>query len=68
MVPINSSNIEAVDYDEQQHILTIVFHRGSTYLYYDVPKKVYVELLEAPSQGTYHKNNIKYSYKYKRIY
>ena len=44
-----------------------MFCRGGTYLYYDVPKEVYIGLLEAASKGTYHKNNIKHSYRYERI-
>ena len=67
MISVNSSNIAAVDYNEQQHILTVMFCRGGTYLYYDVPKEVYIGLLETASKGTYHKNNIKYSYRYERI-
>ena len=67
MILVNSSTIAAIDYNERQQILLVVFHRGGTYVYYDVPKEIYSGLLQAPSKGEYHKNNIKYSYSYKRI-
>lgn len=64
---VSSSNIAAVEYNENEQILKVRFHKGGTYAYYNVPKNIYLELMAAPSKGIYHKNHIKYSFPYRRI-
>lgn len=66
MVPVTSSNLVAVGYDESSKDLVIRFNSG-TYVYYGVPTYVYTELLNAPSKGSYHHLNIKNKYPFKKI-
>lgn len=66
MISVNSSNIASVGYNEMEHILFVSFIKGGTYRYYDVPKRVYEEMLHASSVGLYFKENIKYKYRYDR--
>lgn len=67
MIPVSSSNLKAIAYDTLHHILTIEFHNGSIYEYYNVPPHIYEGLLYAPSKGKYHHRYIKNNYPYKRI-
>ncbi|MDR9795231.1 KTSC domain-containing protein [Aeribacillus pallidus] len=66
MIPVSSSNLEAVGYDPVNRILRIRFHSG-TYDYYDVPQSVYTGLMNAASKGSYHHLYIKNNYRYKKI-
>jgi len=50
---INSSAISSVGYDEQRSVLEVEFEGGAIYDYFDVPPKVYNELLKAPSKGRF---------------
>jgi hypothetical protein len=65
MIPVDSSNLSSVGYDNGN--LYISFHSGSTYRYFNVPESVYHELLSASSKGKYHAAYIKNSYRYQRI-
>lgn len=65
-IPVASSNIAAVGYDKEAHILEIEFHHGAIYQYVDVPEKVYEELMGSPSQGAYYMNEIKSKFKFQQ--
>lgn len=53
LTPVESSMIHAVGYDSKTRTLEVVFNSGKTYLYYDVPPKVYKGLMAAESKGQY---------------
>ena len=63
-IPVDSSNIAAVGYDKEAHLLEIEFHHGAIYRYSDVPEKVFEELMSSPSMGSYFMNEIKSKFKY----
>jgi len=65
-VPVVSSNIAAVGYDKKAQVLEIEFHHGAIDQYFDVPEKVYQELMNSPSQGAYFMNEIKNNFKYNK--
>lgn len=67
MVPVSSSNVESVGYDEENQILYVRFLSGSLYMYKNVNKPEYEALLSAPSIGSYLHRNIKNVYPYERI-
>ena len=52
-VPVSSSNLSSVGYDESTGTLEIAFHKSGIYQYYHVPASVYEELMAAPSKGRY---------------
>lgn len=54
-----SSNIASVAYDKEKMALEVEFHNGTIYRYLDVPEKVYVGLLNAPSHGAYLMHEVK---------
>lgn len=59
MVPVVSSNIAAVGYDENTHMLAVQFSNGRTYRYAGVPNGEFQNLLNASSVGSYFASNIK---------
>jgi hypothetical protein len=52
-VPVHSSSVVSVGYDEQTFELEIEFHNGRVYRYERVPIAAYRLLLRAPSIGEY---------------
>lgn len=63
-IPVVSSNIASIGYDAKKKVLEIEFHHGAVYRYFDVPERVYQELMSSPSQGAYFMNEIKEKYNY----
>ena len=66
MIPVRSSNLNAVGYDSTSHVLTIRFNNGSVYEYYHVPEHVYSGLMSASSKDYYHYRKIRGHYRYRR--
>jgi Zn-dependent M32 family carboxypeptidase len=72
---VQSSNIEQIGYEEKYKItlnkevsrLRIVFTSGGIYDYYNIPKEVYEEFLNAKSIGKYFWANIKNKYDYEKV-
>lgn len=65
--PVTSSNVESVGYDEQTETLEIAFNNGGVYQYFDVPQRVFDELLSAGSIGGYLAAHIKGVYRYSKV-
>ena len=55
---VNSSMIYAIGYDPGSKTLEVVFRSGKAWVYEEVPKKVYQELLQSKSIGSYMRENI----------
>ena len=66
MIPVSSSNLVAVGYEEESQSLYIQFKSG-LYVYGNVPASVYSNLLAAPSHGKYFHAFIKNAYPYRKI-
>ncbi|MES2557747.1 MAG: KTSC domain-containing protein [Bacteroidota bacterium] len=67
MIPVSSSNIESIGYDEQNEQVYVRFLNGSLYIYKGVPKHEFENLRDAPSLGSYLHRNYKNIYPYERI-
>jgi len=52
-LPVASSAISSVGYDERSSVLEVEFRSGTVYDYFDVPPKVWKALLGAPSKGRF---------------
>ena len=59
---VDSSNLASVGYDAKMKILEIEFNHGGIYQYFDVPKDVFAELMDADSHGRYFVHNIRDDY------
>jgi hypothetical protein len=67
MIPVSSSNIESIGYDEQNEQVYVRFLNGSLYVYKGVPLHEFENLRDAPSLGSYLHRNYKSVYPYERI-
>lgn len=67
MIPVDSSNIQAIGYDPDTATLNIAFNDGSEYEYYDVPQYEFDSLLAADSKGKYGHQNIYKVYRQQKI-
>ena len=59
LTPVESSNIAAIGYDDNNLKLTVRFTNGATYDYADVPVEVGQNFFEAESIGKYFFANIR---------
>lgn len=66
MTAVQSSDLRAVEYD-WSGTLTIAFHSGGVYQYFNVPLSEYAGLMNASSHGKYFHAHIKGRYSYRRI-
>lgn len=65
MTAVQSSNLAAIDY--WGGTLTIAFHSGGVYEYFNVPHSEYAGLMQASSHGKYFHAHIKNRYAYRRV-
>lgn len=59
MIYVDSSNIEAVGYDDAAQDLHVQFLTSGLYIYHGVPRQIYDELMSASSKGSYLNREIK---------
>ena len=64
MTFVDSSNVEAIGYDDNSQELHVQFLSGGCYIYFDVPRDVFDYLLNAPSKGSFLNREIKGVYSY----
>jgi len=67
MIPVVSSQIKAVGYDEDESELFVQFKNGRIYVYHEVPNREYVAILNASSPGTYFADHIKSKFEYQQL-
>ena len=66
-IPIASSNIQSIGYDEANNVLEIEFTGGARYQYHNVPSDIYQNLLNAQSTGKYFVESIKNQFSYTNV-
>ena len=66
-IPVASSNVASIGYDEDSSTLQVEFNNGTTYQYFDVPENVFIELRDADSVGGYLAARIKGTYRYSKV-
>lgn len=66
-IPVSSSNIRSIGYDEANQILEVEFHHGLVYHYHNVPVTIYQALMSAPSKGQFLNQHVKSVYRYSRL-
>lgn len=70
MIPVQSSNIVAMGYNELDKVLRVIFRGGSSYLYYNVEPEIWELLGNSESKGKALNENIvrhKDKYRYVKI-
>lgn len=58
-MPIKSSSIKAIGYDEETKMMDIVFNSGAIYRYMNIEKQLLFSFLKAPSVGKFYTSFIK---------
>lgn len=66
-VSVSSSNVAEIGYDVGSRVLEIMFMNGGVYQYFEVPERIYNELMSSSSIGSYIHGNIKGIYRYSRV-
>ncbi|WP_224268410.1 KTSC domain-containing protein [Haloprofundus salinisoli] len=66
-LPVSSSSLRSVGYDEDEETLELEFHSGGVYEYEGVAEETYEELLHASSRGRYFHENVRGEHDYRRI-
>ena len=66
-MPVESSMILGVRYDEESYALDVIFRTGEKYRYKNVPPLEYEGLMSAKSQGQYMHKRILRRYDYERL-
>lgn len=65
---VMSSNLVSVGYDLERSILEVEFLNGTVYQYFNVPQRVYTELMNVTSHGSYLDTNVKKAgYRYRQL-
>lgn len=62
-----SSVVEYFNYNADSHTLTIHYVSGMVYEYLHVPEKIYVQLKQSRSKGTYLNKFIKGRFDYRKV-
>jgi hypothetical protein len=65
--PVTSSTLSAVFYSPDRLLLEIEFRSGDIYRYFDVPPRIYHDLLAAESKGRYFNANIRKRFSFHHI-
>jgi YD repeat-containing protein len=64
---LNASNIRSAGYDARSRVLEIEFSNGGVTQYSGVSEEVYRRLINAPSPGSYFRDEIEESFTGKRL-
>lgn len=64
---VNSTNISHIGYSEDDMLLKVRFQSGAEYEYYEVPKKIFENMLTATSVGVYFNSFVKHKYGYEKV-
>lgn len=59
LIPVDSSRINAIGYDEDSQTMVIEFQRGGKYAYTNVDKQLHSNFMKHPSKGKYFESSIK---------
>ena len=66
-IPVSSSNIASIGYDENQMVLEVEFLNSRIYHYEGVPEYVFNDFLNSGSKGSFFYSNIRNTYPYSRV-
>lgn len=64
MIYVDSSNVEAIGFDDDKRELHVQFLSSGCYIYHDVPREIFDELMDAPSKGSFLNREVKGVYQY----
>lgn len=65
-IPVESTTLHSVAYDDTQQILRLEFRSLAVYFYFGVPSPLHQALLAAPSKGAYFNTHIRGRFTYRK--
>ncbi len=65
---VYGKTLSTVGYNEEKQMLAIEFTRGPVHVYSEVPKNVYDDLIKAPVPDEFFEENIRRTYKNRRVW
>lgn len=67
MVPVESSNISHIGYDNRAQELHVRFKDGATHAYAKVPAAVHISLMAAESIGAHFHAHVRHKFESRRV-
>lgn len=67
MIPIVSTHLTEVGYDEVSETLRVKFYNGTLYEYHNVPKSIFTSLMDAASPGRFFHRFVRGHYDYRSL-
>ena len=67
LLPMPSSVLASVAYDQDRAVLQVEFRSGAVYHYFQVPHQSYAELWQSDSHGAYFNRHIRNFFPYARL-
>jgi hypothetical protein len=67
LTTVESKMIHAVGYDAETQTMEVIFNNGRAYLYEEVSRKTYKELMAAESKGQYLRDKIIKKFPFQKI-
>lgn len=68
MIPVRSSSIESIGYDQDARALHVRFlESGATYVYLDVERAIFQAFVDADSKGQFFVEQLRDMYSYRRL-
>lgn len=58
-IPVSSSSVKTIGYDEKTQTLHVDFHKSGMYIYHNVPPETYDSFMKSESKGQFLHQNIK---------
>src|SRR5438093_910075 len=66
-IEVDSSSLASVGYSRRTKTLQIVFLKGGTYQFFDVPRPVFNAIVAANSKGQFFHEHIRDRYEFRRV-
>jgi KTSC domain len=67
LIPVDSSSVRSIGYEEERSILYVQFNDGDVYEYFGVPTGDFIDLLHTESIGWFVNKQIKPYYDYRKL-
>ena len=66
-IPVDSSDVAAIGYDDESQTLEVEFIKSGVYQYFGVPREVFEAFLAADSKGRFLAQNVKGQFEYSQM-
>jgi hypothetical protein len=67
MVPVESSNIKAIGYDQTTKVLRVEFHKSGTYNFHGIEPEKHAALMASDSKGTHFQRHIRHHHDFQKV-